>query len=146
MAGSTEYAFSYRASAPICLDAIMAAGPEPRESHPILVVEDEVIIGLGLMATLEMAGFEVIGPAVSVESAMDMLDRHDCALAILDVNLGAGKTSEPLAERLNDEGIPFLITSAYAPEDRADIFNHVPSFAKPIGARTIVTAVQAALA
>ena len=114
--------------------------------HPtILVVEDEVIIGLGLMATLEVAGFEPIGPAGSVDTAMDLLDSHDCALAILDVNLGDGQTSEPLAERLKEKGIPFLVTSAYAPEDRADIFNHVPSFTKPIGARMIVNAVQEAL-
>jgi DNA-binding NtrC family response regulator len=115
------------------------------EHRPILVVEDEVIIGLGLMATLEIAGFEAIGPAVSVDSAMELLDHHDCALAILDINLGFGETSEALAEHLKKMGIPFLVTTAYAPEDRADIFNHVPSFAKPIGARMIVNAVQAAL-
>lgn len=124
---------------------MLATYPETSESRTILVVEDEVIIGLGLMATLEMAGFEVIGPAVSVDTALDLLDNHDCALAILDVNLGSGETSEPLAERLNEEGIPFLVTSAYAPEDRAEIFNKGPSFPKPIGARTIVSAVQAAL-
>jgi DNA-binding response OmpR family regulator len=143
MAGSHENPFPYSAPTPAGREALLA---DCAEGRPILVVEDEVIIGLGLMATLEIAGFETIGPAVSVDSAMDLLDNHDCALAILDVNLGDGETSEALAERLQEKGIPFLVTSAYAPEDRADIFNHVPSFVKPIGARMIVNAVQAALA
>lgn len=112
----------------------------------ILVVEDEPLIGLGLAATLENAGFDVIGPALNVREAGDLLDHNDCALAILDVNLGHGETSAPLAERLKDMGIPFLVTSAYRPEDRPEIFNDAPSFAKPVGARTIVAAVQAALA
>jgi PAS domain S-box-containing protein len=112
----------------------------------ILVVEDEVIIGLGLTSTLENAGFNVLGPARSVGEAMELLARHRCALAILDVNLGRDETSAPLAEWLNDVGIPFIVTSGYAPDQRPPVLRDVPSFAKPVGARTIVAAVQAALA
>lgn len=112
----------------------------------ILVVEDEMIIGLGLMATLENAGFDVVGPAANVPAAMDLLDRHPCALAILDVNLGGGETSAPLAEWLKEVGIPFFVTSGYSADHRAPVFNDVPSFAKPVPARTIVSAVKEALA
>jgi len=119
--------------------------PDAADTRSILVVEDEVLVGLGLTSMLEIAGFEVIGPAGNVSAAMDLLDRHPCALAIIDVNLGSGETSETLAERLKDQGIPFFVTSGYAPEHRAGIFNEVPSFPKPVGARTIVAAVQAAL-
>jgi DNA-binding response OmpR family regulator len=145
MAGSNKNPFAIAAAEAAARESALAPRPPLIENRPILVVEDEVIIGLGLMATLEIAGFETVGPAVSVDTAMELLDQHDCALAILDINLGFGETSEALAERLRDEGIPFLVTSAYAPEDRPDIFNHAPNFAKPIGARMIVSAVQAAL-
>lgn len=112
----------------------------------ILVVEDEMIIGLGLMATLENAGFDVVGPAANVPAAMDLLDRNPCALAILDVNLGGGETSAPLAEWLKEVGIPFFVTSGYASDHRPPVFNDVPSFAKPVPARAIVSAVKEALA
>jgi PAS domain S-box-containing protein len=114
-------------------------------SHRILVVEDEFIVGLSLAATLENAGFEVLGPVCSVGEAMEMLAEHRCALAILDVNLGREETSEPLAKYLKDEGIPFFVTSGYGPDQRPAVMRGVPSFSKPVGARAILSAVHAIL-
>lgn len=111
----------------------------------ILVVEDEALIGLGLAAMLENAGFDVIGPAGNLRTAMALLDRHDCALAILDINLGRGETSEPLAQRLKDAGIPFFVTSGYLADSQPAIFDEVPSFPKPVRARSLVAAVQEVL-
>ncbi|MBN8830163.1 MAG: PAS domain S-box protein [Sphingomonadales bacterium] len=111
----------------------------------ILVVEDEALIGLGLAAMLENAGFDVIGPASNLRTAMALLDRHDCALAILDINLGRGETSAPLAQRLKDDGIPFFVTSGYLAERHPAIFDEVPTFAKPVRSRSLVAAVQEVL-
>lgn len=116
-----------------------------KASHRILVVEDEFIVGLSLAATLENAGFEVLGPAGSVEEAMELLAQDRCALAILDVNLGRDETSEPLAKYLKDEGIPFFVTSGYGPDQRPAVMRGVPSFSKPVGARAILSAVHAIL-
>jgi PAS domain S-box-containing protein len=113
--------------------------------HAILVVEDEALIGLGLAAMLENAGFEVIGPVGDVGSATAMLDRHDCALAILDINLRRGETSAPLAQRLKADGIPFFVTSGYLSDNQPAIFGEVPSFPKPVRARSLVAAVQEVL-
>ena len=118
---------------------------ERKASHRILVVEDEFIIGLSLAATLENAGFEVVGPALSVLEAMELLREEDCALAILDVNLGREETSEPLARHLKDRGIPFFVTSGYGPDQRPAVMRGVPSFSKPVGARAILSAVHAVL-
>lgn len=118
---------------------------ERKASHRILVVEDEFIVGLSLAATLENAGFEVIGPVCSVLEAMEMLANERCALAILDVNLGRDETSEPLAKYLKDEGIPFFVTSGYGPDQRPAVMRGVPSFSKPVGARAILSAVHAIL-
>lgn len=116
-----------------------------KASHRILVVEDEFIIGLSLAATLENAGFEVLGPACSVGEAMELLAQDGCALAILDVNLGREETSEELARYLKDEGIPFFVTSGYAADQRPSVMRGVPSFSKPVGARAILSAVHAVL-
>ena len=100
------------------------------DHHSILIVEDEVLTGLGLIATLENAGFRVIGPARDVRAGMELLDRHRCELAILDVNLGDGETSAPLAERLKDAGIPFFVTSGYSAQHNSAIFNDAPNFSQ----------------
>lgn len=111
----------------------------------ILIVDDEYIIGMGLATTLENAGFEVIGPAGSVDEAMALLEKRRCSLAILDVRLGREETSEPLARHLKDQGIPFFVTSGYLSEQRPHALRGVPSFSKPVGARTILAAVQSIL-
>lgn len=119
-----------------------AAEPNPN----ILVVEDEALVGLGLAAMLENAGFDVIGPVGDLNTAMAMLDANDCVLAILDVNLAHGETSAPLAERLKRSGIPFLVTSGNLPASGKGIFGSGRSLPKPVGARVLVAAVQEALA
>lgn len=117
----------------------------PGEPRNILVVEDEALIGLGLAAMLENAGFDVIGPANNVQMASALLDRHEVALAILDINLGRGETSAPLAERLKNDGVPFFVTSGYLTDSHPAIFGEAPSFPKPVRARSLVAAVQEVL-
>lgn len=124
---------------------VEAEASAQQTSHSILVVEDEFIIGMSLASTLENAGFEVLGPAGSVDEALEILARNRCALAILDVNLGEEETSAPLAEWLKDHGIPFFVTSGYAADQRPNALRGVPSFSKPVGARAILAAVQAVL-
>ncbi|MBO6640252.1 MAG: response regulator [Roseitalea sp.] len=84
----------------------------------IFIVEDEVIIAFEMTDTLEDMGFEVIGPSVHLEDAKDKAKDEDIDVAFIDVNLGAGKTSAPVAQILKDRGIPFVFITAY---DRAEI-------------------------
>jgi PAS domain S-box-containing protein len=111
----------------------------------VLVVEDEALVGLGIAAMLENAGFDVIGPVGELDAAMAMLDANDCALAIIDINLAHGETSAPLAERLKRAGIPFLVTSGNLLTAGKGIFGSGRSLSKPVGARALVAAVQEAL-
>ncbi len=54
----------------------------------ILVVEDDLFIGLELKACLEVAGFLVLGPAGSVRDALRLISTQRPDAAVLDVNLG----------------------------------------------------------
>jgi CheY-like chemotaxis protein len=65
----------------------------------VLVVEDEPIIGLDIRQQLASAGFEVLGPATSVASALQLIAEPGCDVAIQNVNLG-NETSEPIARKL----------------------------------------------
>jgi CheY-like chemotaxis protein len=135
-------------SAPSTAPNRSAPGPAPRTDgdpfarRTILVVEDEAIIGLGFAAMLENSGFDVVGPVGDLGQAMALLDAHDCALAILDVSLARGETSEPLARRLRHEGIPFFLVSGAAQKDSRPDFAEARSLTKPVGARRLVATVH----
>jgi len=131
-----------RASGPARETPLMSfSGP----SRDILVVEDEPLAGLGLAAMLENAGFDVLGPVTTLTDAMALLETRTCSLAILDIHLGHGETSAPIARHLKARDIPFLVTSGYLDEENPPVFADAPSFSKPVRSRTLVAAVQALL-
>ena len=83
-----------------------------RQGARILVVEDEALVAMLIEDTLSDAGYRVLGPAATVADALALLAAERPDGAVLDLNLG-GETSLPVADRLDAEGIPFLICSGY---------------------------------
>lgn len=79
----------------------------------ILVVEDEVLIALDIADMLESFGFEVVGPAMQQEEALELARTVQIDAAFLDVNLGDGKTSWPITVILRERTIPFIFVTAY---------------------------------
>jgi DNA-binding response OmpR family regulator len=73
----------------------------------VLIVEDEAIVAFDLCDLLSDLGAECIGPATTLGSALDMIDREDFHCAILDVRLGRASIY-PAAERLRDKGVPWI--------------------------------------
>ena len=82
----------------------------------ILIVEDEFVIAMELALTLRSAGYEVLGPALSVSEALRMLRAERPDAAVLDVNL-AGEWVTPVAEVLRAMFVPFILASGYGPTD-----------------------------
>ena len=80
----------------------------------IMIVEDEAMISFDLADLLQTAGYQIHGPYSNSAEALDALDGAQLNLAILDVDLGDGKTSEPIARRLSEAGTPFLFVSGYS--------------------------------
>ncbi len=97
----------------------------------VLVVEDEALVALEIASVLSDAGFQVLGPAANVAQALDVLSRGPCDVGVLDVNLGP-ETSEAVAERLIEAGVPFVTVSGYAPEQRPGVFAGAPFLGKPL--------------
>jgi PAS domain S-box-containing protein len=79
----------------------------------VLIVEDEVLLGLQLVGTLQDAGCTVVGPAASVSEAIDLIVSTKPTAAILDVNLGT-EESFPIADVLRAKNIPFVFCTGYA--------------------------------
>lgn len=76
-------------------------------SHRILIVEDEIFIGLELEQVMRDTGADVVGPAVSVPEALRLIESHAITAAVLDLQLGK-QDSIPVAQRLTEAGIPFI--------------------------------------
>lgn len=81
--------------------------------HRIFVVEDEAVVAFEMSDALEDLGFEVVGPSIHLEDAERKARESDIDVAVLDVNLGRGRTSEPVARILRERGIPFVFLTAY---------------------------------
>lgn len=99
----------------------------------ILVVDDEFLLGLAIADELEQGGFGVAGPYASAEKAARELDSDRPDAAVLDVNLGRGRTSYALAATLEARGTPFVFLTGYselAPGTRT--FAETRWLAKPI--------------
>jgi DNA-binding response OmpR family regulator len=99
----------------------------------ILIVEDEALIGFDLADLLTEAGYDVRGPFASIDRALNEMDKALPCLAILDVNLGEGGTSERVAERLEATGTPMVFVSGYTPcgSDVLRRFSAFPRISKP---------------
>jgi DNA-binding NtrC family response regulator len=77
----------------------------------VLVVEDEAMIALDLSMTFEDVGAEVVGPCLTVESALDRALEAD--VAVLDVDL-QGRPVFPVADSLARSGTPFVFHTGRA--------------------------------
>ncbi|MDG4650202.1 response regulator [Roseibacterium sp. SDUM158017] len=97
----------------------------------VLLVEDEALVGLDLADTLQELGHEVLGPLLTVGRAMPFCRAEHADFAILDFNLGR-ETSEPLADALAGEGVPFVFLTGYRPDALPARFRDRPILQKPL--------------
>lgn len=107
----------------------------------ILVVEDEYLIAMQVKRWLLAAGAEVIGPVPSVEQALDLIEDRCPDQAVLDINLGDGATSYPVADALAALGVSYLFaTGDVRPADTC-LHRQRPRLAKPFDRSDLVHAV-----
>lgn len=78
----------------------------------VLVIEDEALVAMLVEDALLDAGFQVLGPAATVEEAFRFLEGERPDAVVLDLNL-AGETSTPVADLLAARGIPYVIATGY---------------------------------
>ena len=109
----------------------------------ILVVEDEPLILLDMVDILERAGF-LVAPAFSIEEALGWLARVPVVAATLDADLH-GVSSAPIAKRLDELKIPYVVCSAY-PLGYNSWARPVVHITKPVAADVMVGAVRTAVA
>jgi DNA-binding response OmpR family regulator len=118
----------------------MSAPALPPNGRRILVVEDEYLIASEMKRWLQSAGFEVIGPVPSVEKALTLIEGAGPDAAVLDVNLGAGETAYPVADRLSALGVPYLFATGDVRVPAPSAEDGPPRLEKPFVAQQLVHA------
>ncbi|GAA4022752.1 hypothetical protein GCM10022280_24290 [Sphingomonas swuensis] len=82
----------------------------------ILIVEDERPLAETLRYLVEdNPRYRVIGIAEDLGSALEILEREEPDLALVDLHLARGSTGFSVAVRLNDVGVPCLFVTGRAP-------------------------------
>lgn len=110
----------------------------------ILIVEDEPLISMMLEDFLLSLGHQVIAICETVPEALAACDGPQFDIAILDVNL-KGQSVWPVAARLRELGIPFVLASGGHVDPPPPEFATVPMIDKPYTIDRVTPALEAAL-
>ena len=108
----------------------------------VLILEDELIIGLALEDMLAEAGATTLY-AQSLANASGILARQEIDAAVLDINVH-GEFSYAISEELMDRGIPFIFATGYGDVLHDPRFDKVPTVTKPYTFDDIARALRAA--
>jgi DNA-binding response OmpR family regulator len=104
----------------------------------VLVVEDEALIAMDVMQTLEEAGVAETVHMTTVEGALAEIESSHFDAAVLDLHLGRSGWTYDVAKRRTQKGVPFIFTSGTS--DIAEGFRDVPLIGKPYRAETLLEA------
>jgi DNA-binding response OmpR family regulator len=110
----------------------------------ILVVEDDPMLAMNVEQLLEDAGCAVVGPCATVGRALEIASRGGMDAAILDVNL-RGEMIFPVADRLAEAGIPFVIVSGHSRDLLPPRHRGCRYLSKPFADNDLIATVQTML-
>jgi DNA-binding response OmpR family regulator len=110
-----------------------------------MVVEYEPQIAMMLEDFLETLGHSVHASCDSVKEAVEQADKGGFDVAILDVNLN-GESVWPVAHKLREKKIPFVIATGGHVEPPPTEFKDVPLFETPYTVDRVTPAIERALA
>jgi len=110
----------------------------------VLVVENDEMNAMLLELQLAQAGAAVTGPAATVDEAMALLGGSSPDLAVLDFRLGGDQTSEPIAVRLGEMGVPFVLATGQTGTRLPSAFDRGIVLVKPYLAEDLVRSLRQA--
>lgn len=115
------------------------------ERKRVLVVDDEMLVAMMLEDMLDDLGYEVVGPAATLKQAMELAERETLDCAILDLNLGQGVVSTPVADLLRQRGVPFLLATGYGANAQTEQMGHAGLLGKPFSTNDVEVALKSTL-
>jgi CheY-like chemotaxis protein len=102
----------------------------PSDKLNVLIIEDEAMVAFFMEGMLTDMGHEVGAIVTRMPQALEIARTGAFDLAIVDVNLD-GKASYPVAEVLQQRGIPFAFATGYGTKGIDPRFAGIPVLTKP---------------
>lgn len=96
----------------------------------VLVLEDEGLVAMEMVQSLEKAGCIVVGPAANISEALDLIHDKPIDVALVDIDLG-GSRGYPVADVLSERGVPFAFVTGFNGAILPERFHNVPLVPKP---------------
>ena len=121
-----------------------AANLLTRQGSRILLVEDEIMVGIFMQELLRDIGFDVTQPQVRLEDAMALAQAENFDCAVLDMNLN-GQIVYPLADLLQSKGVPFLFLTGYSSDGIESRFENIQVLQKPVAQEALEDALAGLL-
>jgi CheY-like chemotaxis protein len=108
----------------------------------VLIVEDEPLIAMMLEDFLDSLGHKVVASCETVQDAIARIGDGGFDVAIIDVHLKNGEHVWPVADRLTEAGIPFVLATGGHIEPPPARYADAPVLNKPF----TIDAIEPALA
>jgi CheY-like chemotaxis protein len=110
----------------------------------VLVVEDDILIAMDIEQLLRDAGCTIVGPVSRVAEALELLQQNRIDAALLDINLGSEQVF-PVADVLDDSGIPFVLITGHTMRPVPARHKERPIVTKPYRPNRVLAALVSAL-
>jgi CheY-like chemotaxis protein len=107
----------------------------------VLVVEDELLLGILIEGMLTELGHEVVTIAPRVSAALAAVESESFNLAVLDVRL-YGESVDPVADALIAKGIPFVFATGYGRDGVSEPYRNRPVLQKPFSKEDLGRAID----
>ena len=109
----------------------------------ILIVEDELLIAKHIKFQLEQHGYKCVGIALDYSGALEILNKKQIDLALLDIKISGLKDGIDLAKYINANfNIPFMFITSFNDKtnlQKIKITKPVGYLNKPINNSTLIT-------
>jgi DNA-binding response OmpR family regulator len=108
----------------------------------MVAAEDDWLLAEVVVTALHKAGCKVIGPAPRLAKVIELVERSDLDVALLDIDLN-GETCYPAAwRRLLERKVPFAFMTAYSPSYVPQALAFVAVLAKPFDEGELLAMVE----
>ena len=107
----------------------------------VLVVEDELLLGILIEGMLTELGHEVVTIAPRLSTALAAVESETFDLAVLDVRL-YGESVHPVADILVGMGVPFIFATGYGRDGLPEPYRNRPVLQKPFSKDDLRRAIE----
>jgi response regulator NasT len=126
---------------------MQSVSPAVSASRRVLIVEDDLLVALGLRSHLEKSGHGVVAQASAAAEAMTLYRTHQPDFVLLDIRLGSEDGIDLAAALLKERRCPMLILSAYSDRqliERATAAGVFGYLIKPVSAEALQAQMEVA--